>query len=249
MSLTSTFLLIAADDLKIPVLLNDKLANTLRGREVSGKITRWKEEIILELPANLSIEKFIQDFPYVSKVRLGDVLYWEQGNALCIFAGLSQPYCRARLVGLVLAYPARLLQKTLTKYMLTSDISANHEFRSIIEIIESSGYMCGIGFLEDGECITCVREISPRRLFLELYVEENYVHMCTNPILSAAQRDPRSLRILFEIAETIGDVRVDSDHYGNVCLSLIVPREIDSIRDGLRRLELAYIKASRELLS
>jgi len=62
---------------------------------LSGRISRWKEEVYFEVPVKVGPEK-----PR-SKVEPGAIAYWPMGSAICIFYGESQPYSPVNLIGTV----------------------------------------------------------------------------------------------------------------------------------------------------
>lgn len=70
----------------------DKILNSL---PLSGRISRWKEEVYFEVPVKAGPEK-----PR-SKVETGAIAYWPMGSAICIFYGESQPYSPVNLIGTV----------------------------------------------------------------------------------------------------------------------------------------------------
>ena len=242
----SNVLLINIADLKIPVIVSEHIVNILRGREISGKCTRWKEEIILELSPDINLSTVTLSLPRVKTTKIGDVLYWSEGNALCIFAGTSQPYCEATLVGLTIASPHRLLERAADTYILSVKAELSENFKKISDLLGEMRYICSCAVLEDGECLACVKEMYPHRLFLEVYAEENYVHICTGPVLSKLERNSRQLRHIAEILEVLGDIRLDTDHYGNICLSTITSKSPSDITRSVCKLEHAYFRVIRE---
>jgi hypothetical protein len=50
---------------------------------IKGRVNRWGDEIYFSIPLNLELE------PGQELVSIGDLGYWPQGNAFCIFFGLT----------------------------------------------------------------------------------------------------------------------------------------------------------------
>jgi len=235
---------------RIPMYVqSENIANLFKSRPVEGRVTRWKEELILELSPEVNLDDITTNLPKVARVRMGDVLYWSEGKALCIFAGLSQPYCEASLIGQVLASPTRLLEVSSTSYRITVPELPSGELRVVIDQLSKMGYTCSVATLEDGDCIACVKNILPRRLYLEIYVEDAYIHVCTCPIILKDERTSQLEKTLYQLVETYPEVRLDTDHYGNLCLSAVTEKGLGKLCSVISKIELSYVKAIREVFS
>jgi uncharacterized protein len=56
-----------------------------RALPLEAEIEVWKEEIYFEIPVKVKLEK------PTTKTTAGDVSYWPDGPAFCVFFGKSQP--------------------------------------------------------------------------------------------------------------------------------------------------------------
>ena len=56
-----------------------------RALPFEAKVEVWKEEIYFEIPVKIKLEKT------TTKTTAGDVSYWPDGPAFCVFFGKSQP--------------------------------------------------------------------------------------------------------------------------------------------------------------
>jgi hypothetical protein len=50
---------------------------------IKGEVNRWGDEIYFEIPLSLSLDKGNSK----QDMEIGDLAYWPQGNAFCIFFG------------------------------------------------------------------------------------------------------------------------------------------------------------------
>ncbi|MFP4005350.1 MAG: cyclophilin-like fold protein [Candidatus Hadarchaeia archaeon] len=70
-------------------LLEDKTPNTckniLKELPLEGKASLYKEEIYFSVPMKIEPENATED------TKAGDVSYWPEGPAICIFFGESKP--------------------------------------------------------------------------------------------------------------------------------------------------------------
>ena len=74
---------IAAGDIETDGVLNDSRTATLiyDALPITGKVNWWGEEIYFMIPARTGIENGKET------VSLGDIAYWPEGPALCLFLG------------------------------------------------------------------------------------------------------------------------------------------------------------------
>ncbi|MFH1520006.1 MAG: cyclophilin-like fold protein [Candidatus Omnitrophota bacterium] len=85
-------IVIKAGDLEVKAVLNDsKSAKEVYDKlPIASRVSTWGEEIYFSIPVMADIE---QDFSK-EVVELGDLGYWPQGTAFCIFFGqtpISKP--------------------------------------------------------------------------------------------------------------------------------------------------------------
>ena len=85
-------IIIKAGDLEVKATLNDsKSAKEVYGKlPIASRVSTWGEEIYFNIPVMADIE---QDYSK-EVVELGDLGYWPQGPAFCIFFGqtpISKP--------------------------------------------------------------------------------------------------------------------------------------------------------------
>ena len=68
----------------IAELNNTKAAQTIwQALPIKGQVNLWGEEIYFSIPRSLKLEDEQE------LVKIGDLGYWPQGNAFCIFFGLT----------------------------------------------------------------------------------------------------------------------------------------------------------------
>ncbi len=78
-------ILISASSIQVIAELNDTLAAEAiwEALPIKGKVSLWGEEIYFPIPVSLQLE----DGQEV--VNIGDLCYWPQGSAFCIFFGAT----------------------------------------------------------------------------------------------------------------------------------------------------------------
>ncbi|MGQ9788170.1 MAG: cyclophilin-like family protein [Candidatus Hadarchaeaceae archaeon] len=75
-----------------------KLCDTIwRVLPLDGVVDIWKEEIYFEIPVKMTPEKT------TTRTVAGDVSYWPDGPAMCVFFGSSQPAGPVETFGIVRA--------------------------------------------------------------------------------------------------------------------------------------------------
>lgn len=66
-----------------------------RALPFEGVVDIWKEEVYFEIPVKIKPER------PTTRTRAGDVSYWPDGPALCVFFGSSQPVGPVETFGII----------------------------------------------------------------------------------------------------------------------------------------------------
>ena len=76
-------IIISADDTEVEAVLNDSAIAGLLfdSLPLSGNVNTWGEEIYFTVPVKAELQKPVES------VEKGDIAYWGQGPAFCIFFG------------------------------------------------------------------------------------------------------------------------------------------------------------------
>jgi len=74
---------VAGLELKAQLNETDTAARVLEILPVTSQVNVWGEEIYFSIPVNTGLEEAKE------VVSLGDIAYWPQGQAMCIFFGMT----------------------------------------------------------------------------------------------------------------------------------------------------------------
>jgi len=90
-----TKIIIKIGNLALPAQLNDtptaqKIANSL---PIRGSFNTWGDEIYFSIPVEADLDKSAKE-----EVEVGDLGYWPEGNAFCIFFGPTPMSPRGKIV-------------------------------------------------------------------------------------------------------------------------------------------------------
>ena len=138
---------ITVGELEVKARLNEtNTANKLLGiLPISSIVNRWGEEIYFPVPLDTGLENEKE------KVALGDIAYWPQGKAMCIFFGRTpvsegeeiRPISPVNVIGRIEGDPKLLVKvkqgenitigNTLTYATIFSDFSTLNDNKHILK--------------------------------------------------------------------------------------------------------------------
>ncbi|MCS7103982.1 MAG: cyclophilin-like fold protein [Thermofilaceae archaeon] len=214
----------------------------LEGLPVNGVARRWRQEIYLETPFDLSGEK-------TSVVERGSVAFWPPGRALCFFYGYSQPYSPVIKLGSIVGSPDLLssIEEGLEVHLATYvDYGKEGE---LARALRESGFKSASHSWEEEEKVGVLVEGVDSRVGVEVDVNEDGYYSQTQS-LTFFDNSPPTMAFFKTLAGELAPtgIRLDVNEEGYIILSCFSQSFDELVRD-LKRLLSAYVYAERAMVT
>lgn len=194
---------------------------------------RWRQELYFELPAEIAGEETLT-------VERGDVAYWRQGRAICLFHGFSQPYGPVVKLGAIVGNPDLLSSVEDETPVRGSELVDYGREGGIAKALRDAGFKAASHSWEGEEMVGVLVEGAGVRVGVEIIVEETGFHTETQPI-AFLDHTPPSLAFYRVLARELmpTGIRPDVNDEGYLVLTCY-SRDFNELTRDLRRLLSAH---------
>ncbi len=200
----------------------------------------WKEEVYFETPVEGGGKLY-------DKVASGRVAYWPPGKALCLFAGINQPYGKVVRLGWILG-PKHFIHwvedGTPVRVEKYSEDGLEERFVKVASFLRKKGIYAAARVWEDFPSVSGAIVYKKSRVGFDIYVEDYGFIIESDPLY---KRDYGVLdQALVNALRREITTRIDINEEGYIIVSAVTEK-LGDLPGVLRRIFVDYRHARRVL--